>query len=98
MVRLASLCPIHAAITATGTPDKCIEVAQVCEIDVEPGMRRVDLEPCNRATGVRPAVNDITGKLAENRRCATGGQVFIIGSGFRDSSDNDNLEVLIIPR
>jgi hypothetical protein len=29
MVRLASLCPIHAAITATGTPDRCISVAQV---------------------------------------------------------------------
>jgi hypothetical protein len=24
------LCPIHAAITATGTPDRCIRVAQVC--------------------------------------------------------------------
>src|SRR5271157_5871178 len=30
IVRLASLCPIHAAITATGTPDRCINVAQVC--------------------------------------------------------------------
>jgi hypothetical protein len=30
MVKLASLCPIHAAITATGTPDKCIKVAHVC--------------------------------------------------------------------
>src|ERR1700722_2967073 len=26
----ASLCPIHAAMTATGTPDKCINVAHVC--------------------------------------------------------------------
>jgi len=26
----ASLCPIHAAMTATGTPDRCINVAQVC--------------------------------------------------------------------
>ena len=29
-MRLASLCPIHAAITATGTPCRCISVAQVC--------------------------------------------------------------------
>ena len=30
IVKLASLCPIHAAITATGTPAKCICVAAVC--------------------------------------------------------------------
>lgn len=30
MVRLASLCPIQAAITAVGTALRCINVAQVC--------------------------------------------------------------------
>jgi hypothetical protein len=35
IVRLASLCPIHAAMTATGTPCKCVSVAQLC------------LPPCN---------------------------------------------------
>ena len=30
IVRLASLCPVHAAITATGTFEMSIRVAQVC--------------------------------------------------------------------
>ena len=29
-IELASLCPIHAAITARGVPCRCIKVAQVC--------------------------------------------------------------------
>jgi hypothetical protein len=46
MVRLGFLCPIHAAITATGTPCRCIRVAQAClsrcvQFDV-PQPRRLD--------------------------------------------------------
>lgn len=48
MVRLASLWPIHAAITANGTPCKCISVAQVCLAAEHMGRGVADLSAADR--------------------------------------------------